>query len=114
MKHYIGGTNDGGCLNYGYRRLNSHGSHVWISSGAGGYGYGYNNYERCYWAIYAPGAQRLELRLSSFNVGFSTIIFKGQIMNLLVISDILSRLPLYEVRCRVWWVLCSCCIWRTI
>ena len=71
MKYYIGGTNDGGCLNYGYRRLNSHGSHVWISSGAGGYGYGYNNYERCYWAIYAPGAQRLELRLSSFNVGFS-------------------------------------------
>ena len=82
--HNNGHTNDGYCRNYGYRQLNSNGQYVDLSSGAYGkehffpfsilifpkyslfllgyYGW-YEENERCYWGIYAPGAQKLRFQL---------------------------------------------------
>ena len=69
MKQYLGGTNDGACINYGYRKLTYNGQTVTITSG----NYGsdtthYGTYEYCYWAIYAPGAQSLRFELQYLNV----------------------------------------------
>merc|ERR1712062_276503 len=60
-KHYNSQTNDGSCQNYGYRQLNNNGDYIDITSG----GHSYDDNERCYWGIYAPGAQKLKFQLTS-------------------------------------------------
>ena len=41
--------------------MNNNGDHIDITSG----GHSYDDNERCYWGIYAPGAQKLEFQLTS-------------------------------------------------
>ena len=59
--HNNGNTNDPACQNYGYRQLNGNGHYIDISSG----GHFYDDNERCYWGIYAPGAQKLRFQLTN-------------------------------------------------
>ena len=60
-EYYNSNTNDGNCQNHGYRQLNNNGDYIDITSG----GHNYDDNERCYWGIYAPGAQKLEFQLTS-------------------------------------------------
>ena len=63
MQSYLGGTNQGSCTNYGYKTLSAGDNLKRITSGNNGNGYGDN--ERCYWGIYAPGAQKLRFQLTN-------------------------------------------------
>ena len=63
-KHYNHGhTNDGNCKNYGYRQLNGNGHKFQLTSGNTKSYYYYGSNERCYWGVYAPGAQKLRFEL---------------------------------------------------
>ena len=60
-EYYNSNTNDGNCQNHGYRQLNNNGDYIDITSG----GHSYDDNERCYWGIYAPGAQKLRFELTN-------------------------------------------------
>ena len=66
MKSYLQGTNKDTCKKYGYNELSSNGKKIVITSGNNGNKYGKN--ERCYWSIYAPGAQYLEFTINQMKV----------------------------------------------
>ena len=68
MKTYLEGTNKNSCKNYGYRQLSSNGNKFSITSGNDGNKYDKN--ERCYWSIYAPGAQYLEFTIDQMKVSY--------------------------------------------
>ena len=61
--HNHGHTNDGNCKNYGYRQLNGNGNKFQLTSGNSKSYYYYGSNERCYWGVYAPGAQKLRFEL---------------------------------------------------
>ena len=62
-EYYNSNTNDGDCQNYGYRQLNGNGNKFQLTSGNSKSYYYYGSNERCYWGVYAPGAQKLRFEL---------------------------------------------------
>lgn len=67
MARQLPGTNRGGCENYGYKRLDS--GSFWIQSD----GYpGYGKDQRCYWSIYAPGANGIRIVVEDFVVNIDS------------------------------------------
>ena len=61
--HSHGHTNDGACRNYGYKELTFNGNSFRLTSGNNKWGHHYGSNERCYWGVYAPGAQKLRFEL---------------------------------------------------
>ena len=66
LHRHLGGTNHGYCNNYGYRELNNNKN--WVELTSGNYGYYYNDNERCYWAIYAPGGSKMKFTITQMKV----------------------------------------------
>ena len=71
MRQYVGSSSGGSCWNTGYHTLTYSWQGVKITSGGGGSGY--TDYEWCYWAFYAPGAQQLRFEMEGMNVSYSTV-----------------------------------------
>ena len=61
--HSHGHTNDAACKNYGYKELTFNGNSYKLTSGNNKWGHHYGSNERCYWGVYAPGAQKLRFEL---------------------------------------------------
>ena len=82
MSSYLGSIytyHGGSCTNAGFRRLNYNGQTLRITSGwneectcllgiCAGCTHWYRDYERCTWAIHAPGARQISIKVTEMDV----------------------------------------------